>query len=410
VNNQYDVLVCGAGIAGVAAALEAARAGLSVALIEKTILPGGLATSGLVNIYLPLCDGNGTQVIFGLAEELLHASTLYGPGVVPDGWGAPESQSKKGRYQVTFSPASFVLALDELLVASGVTTWLDTLACLPAMDGDRVAGVEIETKAGRETVQASITIDATGDADIACRAGAACLTSPNIMSIWALQATLKSAEVAMANGTGEPLMSLFARGGDSDDPEIESAERCWGIRSAQEITEFVLQGRAIMREHYRALQAGTGRANSYPLTLPTQAQYRMTRRIVGMSTLSTGQAWQRQDGSVGVAGDWRKPGSVWEIPYGALVPEKIRGLLVAGRCISSGGDAWHVTRVIPVAALTGQIAGVAACAAVAQSIDPAELDIKQLQRTLRGKGIVCEIDDIYDGANGPGNARTHPAR
>ena len=77
---QYDVVVVGGGIAGVAAALECARSGLRTAIIEKTILWGGLCTSGLVPIYMPLCDGKGRQVTFGIAEELLKASVKYGPG------------------------------------------------------------------------------------------------------------------------------------------------------------------------------------------------------------------------------------------------------------------------------------------------------------------------------------------
>ena len=65
-----DVAVIGGGIAGVAAAVQAARSGKKTILVEKTILLGGLATSGLVYIYLPLCDGFGHQVTFGLSEEL----------------------------------------------------------------------------------------------------------------------------------------------------------------------------------------------------------------------------------------------------------------------------------------------------------------------------------------------------
>ena len=85
-DRTYDVVVAGAGIAGVAAALESARAGLCTALVEKTVQTGGLATSGIVNIDLPLCDGKGTQVTFGIAEELLHLSHKYGPGDVPPDW------------------------------------------------------------------------------------------------------------------------------------------------------------------------------------------------------------------------------------------------------------------------------------------------------------------------------------
>ncbi|MDF1516077.1 MAG: FAD-dependent oxidoreductase, partial [Anaerolineae bacterium] len=80
---EYDVIVAGAGVAGAAAALECARNGLKTALIEKTVMVGGLATSGLVNIYLPLCDGLGHQVLYGIAEEFLHLSIQYGPGVIP---------------------------------------------------------------------------------------------------------------------------------------------------------------------------------------------------------------------------------------------------------------------------------------------------------------------------------------
>ena len=77
---NYDVLVVGGGCAGIAAALESARSGLQTALVEKTILWGGLATSGLVPIYMPLCDGKGRQVTFGIAEELLKLSIKHGPG------------------------------------------------------------------------------------------------------------------------------------------------------------------------------------------------------------------------------------------------------------------------------------------------------------------------------------------
>ena len=73
-NRTFDVVVAGGGIAGVAAAIQAARRGKKTVLVEKTVQPGGLATTGLVNVYLPLCDGNGRQVTFGLCEELIRRS------------------------------------------------------------------------------------------------------------------------------------------------------------------------------------------------------------------------------------------------------------------------------------------------------------------------------------------------
>ena len=124
----YDVLVVGGGIAGIAAALEADRSGLRTALVEKTILWGGLATSGLVPVYMPLCDGSGRQVTFGIAEELLGWSIKYGPGHIPAGW-ADERQEEHDtryknlyaqgkldkRYATIFSPVAFAWGLDEVL-------------------------------------------------------------------------------------------------------------------------------------------------------------------------------------------------------------------------------------------------------------------------------------------------------
>ena len=71
VYGSFDTVVVGGGIAGVAAALAAARGGNKVLLCEREFILGGLGTAGLVTIYLPLCDGKGHQVSFGIAEELL---------------------------------------------------------------------------------------------------------------------------------------------------------------------------------------------------------------------------------------------------------------------------------------------------------------------------------------------------
>src|SRR5512137_1318062 len=104
-SHDYDIVVAGAGVAGVAAALAAARAGRSVALVEKTVLLGGLATTGLINHYLPICDGNGRQVCFGIAEEFLHLSIRYGPGSIPPGWRSETDAEERRRFMTVFSPA-----------------------------------------------------------------------------------------------------------------------------------------------------------------------------------------------------------------------------------------------------------------------------------------------------------------
>ena len=394
---SFDVVVAGAGVAGVAAALEAARSGLNTALVEKTVLTGGLATSGIVNIYLPLCDGKGTQVTFGIAEELLHLSYKYGPGDVPANWREVVDGRARSRFRVTFSPASFVLAMDEALVAAGVDIWFDTLVCTPVMEGDKVAGVEVENKSGRGVLRAKCVIDATGDADVAYRAGAECAEVDNWISLWSLEVSLAAARKAVEQSNGDALLCRTTLGAWNDGQKHPAGRPKLHGTVGKDVSAFVLGSRELLIEHYRNEYAKRGemnRHNLFAVALPTMAQFRTTRRILGNATMSDGQDGVHVQDSVGLVADWRKPGSVWEIPYGALLPTGIKGLLAAGRCISSEADAWQVTRVIPPAALTGQSAAIAATLAIRRDTTPDTVEPAQIQQQLRDKGIPYHLADV----------------
>ncbi|HHE73391.1 MAG TPA: FAD-dependent oxidoreductase [Chloroflexi bacterium] len=385
---HYDVVVVGAGVAGVAAALQCARSGLHTALVEKTILLGGLATTGLVNVFLPLCDGLGHQVIFGIAEELLWASLRYGPGAVPAIWTGdaprPEIGQPMPRLQATFSPAAFALALDEVVLEAGVEPWLDTLVTHPLLEGDRVVGLQVENKSGRGVLYATCVVDATGDADVAARAGAPCVTGHNWLSLWALE---------HAHGAGLNMVRLGAdamgRGHPDNHPIYHGVD-------GRQVTDFVLAGRALLRARYRAQLAEDpeARAHSFPVTLPTMAQFRTTRRVEGRETLQADAVNLPHPHAVGVMPDWRRAGPLREVPYGALVPRQVRGLLVAGRCIAAEGDAWEVARVIPTAASTGQLAGIAASLAVRRGCTPDALSIASVQEAVREHGLPCGMADL----------------
>jgi hypothetical protein len=391
----FDVVVVGAGVAGVAAALEVARSGFKTALVEKTILFGGLATTGLVNVYLPLCDGMGRQVTYGIAEELLHLSIQYGPGTLPAGWaGGAAPGERKSRYLVRFSPAAFILGLDEALQSAGVSLWLDTLACLPVLEGRRVTGVEVENKSGRGLLSAQCVIDASGDADLAYRAGAPCVEQDNWMSIWTHQVSKGKLAAALESDNGDDLLQatcLRLGANDSGSGHPVGMPKFYGT-TGEQVTQFVMEGRRLLREYYR--QQPEGRRDLFSLTLPAMAQFRTTRRIVGLESMVDGQFGQHRPTSIGLTGDWRKPGPVWEIPYGALLPRGVGGLLATGRCIDSSGDAWQVTRVIPPAALTGQAAGAAAGLAVINNTMPDQISAAEVQAAMKKRNIPCHIADL----------------
>lgn len=418
-NRSYDVLIVGGGIAGVAAALECTRSGLRVAVVEKTILWGGMATSGLVPIYMPLCDGRGRQVTLGIAEELLWASIKYGPGRVPSRWADRAAQHAReradiradeevtelypeakfeDRYIVAYSCPAFALGLDELMEQCGADLWLDTLACTPIISGNRVRGVEVENKSGRIAVEATCIIDASGDADVAFRAGAPCEERGSYPSFLYQYTSLALAREAVEADCAKRLVTWHP-GGSSNEMDKgydgPSPKRS-GVRG-KDVSAFLVESRRIARQKLAAEQAqaaagdAEGRENVYPAALPTMHQIRMTRMIQGQETVLTDRRNQRCDSSVGLIADCRKTDAVWEVPYGSLLPKKVEGLLVVGRCSSAEGYAWQVTRLIPAVALTGQVAGIAARLAAEQGTLPHKLAVADVQQAAEARGIVLHL-------------------
>lgn len=116
---KWQVVVCGGGVAGVAAAVTAARAGKKTLLIEKTLSLGGLATNGLVNYFVPMCNGRGKQIIFGMADEMLRLAMKTSWTTVKDSWKY-DYPEKQGRLDGKFSPTIFALALSDMAQNAGV--------------------------------------------------------------------------------------------------------------------------------------------------------------------------------------------------------------------------------------------------------------------------------------------------
>ena len=187
---SYDVVVAGAGVAGVAAAIAATRQGAKTALIEKQCLLGGLATSGLIYVYLPLCDGCGNQIIYGLSEEMIRRSTEYGPFDVPEKWGGPKGGFQgipSERFRCSFSPAGFTLTLDKMLAEADVDLWLDTIVCGAEKDGDTLKSITVFNTSGMTKINAKCFVDATGGAYLANLAGAKVITSENYVTPWVIE-------------------------------------------------------------------------------------------------------------------------------------------------------------------------------------------------------------------------------
>ena len=391
---QYDVAVVGAGMAGIAAAVQSAREGKKTVLLEKTVLPGGLATTGLIYIYLPLCDGNGHQLAFGLTEELLRKSIAYGPGDIPD-WQKGKNAQEAKRFRVPFSPASFMLALTEMLRENGVDIWYDTLVTGAEKAEGKVKAVFVENESGRIEIRAKCFIDASGTGILARRAGIPGWDKePNYLSVWALQYDKRLADSEKYELA--PDLRMNAMGVPWDVSKAPEGTVFRGI-SGKQVTDFVLKGHNMLLDYYkRNWQEGKAdRKTLFPVHLPAMPQYRKIFAIKSMRDLQTGENNLRFEDSIGLIGDWRKSGPAWEIPYRSLCPADGTGaFLAAGRCIGSLGDAWEVTRVIPTAALTGQAAGAAASLAIETGTDPCRLDPAKVQERLRRLGFPLHLPEV----------------
>lgn len=356
---RYDVIVAGAGIAGVAASLSAARNGAKTLLIEKGTYAGGLATMGLVAIYLPLCDGCGHQVSFGIAEELLKLSGKYGFSDVPSSW---KEGNGRDRYETDFSPAAFAIAIDELLEKEHIDVLYDTLVCGCRMEEmqtseKRIAGVTVENKSGRSFYACSAAVDTTGDADLLWRAGVPTETGDNGLSYWTYTVSREKLR-AMSDGEElNPRLWLNFGGATESGTDSPIIRRRYDGTDAKDVSDFLKDGRKCLRKTF--LEDGKGKDNLI-LTLPAMAQFRTTRHLAGDYCLTEADENAHFEDSVGCIADFRVSGPVWEVPYRSIVRKDHPNLFTAGRSIAASGKAWMKTRVIPGAAVTGQAAGAAA--------------------------------------------------
>lgn len=372
-----DVLVAGGGIGGVSAALAAARNGARVLLVEPSYLLGGLATAGLVTIYLPLCDGMGRQVSFGISEELLRLSIQHGAeGRYPAAWLTPgrEAERVQGqRFLVQFNPQLFAIAMEQLLLTAGVEILYGTTVCAIRKEDDRVTHAAVESPAGRLAVVLRAIVDATGDADICCMAGVPTATyAPgNPLSAWYYYLEDGTLRLRMLGASDKPEDLL-----DGNEPPPLSPERFGGLDVREVSRMMALSHAETLRDVLAQREDGGG--GGVPVTIATQPQLRMTRRIVGAYTLDRAEMHTPFADTIGRIGDWRVRGPVYDIPFRALITPQVRNLIAAGRCISVTDEMWDITRVIPACAVTGEAAGVAA----ALTDDFSTLDMAALQPRL----------------------------
>ena len=385
---EFDVAVCGAGFAGISAALAAARQGKKVALFERQFMLGGLATAGIVTIYLPLCDGYGHQVSFGIAEELFHLSIAHGAeDRYPDNWFDKNGSrgEKDKRFEVQYNPQLFAILAEKLLIDAGVTILYGTYAVGVKLQDNKISHIITENKSGRMAYNVKAVVDATGDCDIAKFANAPTDTfkQGNILAAWYYS----------LGKSGYKLNKL----GYSDIPDEEKTKdnavkplisrRFSGLDGEELSEQMCLSHQSTYNDFLKKRQ------NDFeliPVTIATIPQIRMTRKIVGEYVLSDKEMHTYFEDSIGMVSDWKKRGPIYEVPFRTLYNSNVKNLICAGRCTSVNETMWDIMRVIPCCAVTGQAAGTAA----AMTDDFSTLNVKDLQEVLKNSGVVLHEKEI----------------
>lgn len=346
---DYDVIVCGGGIAGIAASLAAARTGAETCLTEKEYALGGLATLGLIVIYLPLDDGAGIQMSGGIAEELLKVSLKYGPGSIPAVWTDKNrtAADKTGiRYQVRYEAAPFMISAEELLINSGVKILYDTRLASAKTENGSVRSVTVDTKLGSIELTAAAYVDATGDADLCFFAGEKTAAgNPNSRTGWYYS---YDGQKIQLHANSEPYDRIPAGNPTYNGLDPEDISR--------HMTDM---RRYILTDIEKRKQAGNHAV--YPIMIPAFHGLRTTRRLKTSLEFSE----ERHEGmwfkdAIGMIGNWKKPGPRYSLPYRSIKAETFDNLYAAGRCVSADSTGWDLTRVIPTCAVTGEASGLAA--------------------------------------------------
>ena len=420
VRHTVDVFVAGGGPAGVAAAVAAARQGARVFLTERNSCLGGMGTAGMLPVFMTFTDGVH-MLAGGVGADVLQRLTASG-GTGTDSGLTIRAEVLKRVY-------------DDLLLDAGVPFLFQTNLIAVECQAGQVSAAILAGKSGLFAVHAKLFLDCTGDGDLAAWAGATFekgdehgnLMAGTLCSLW----------------TDIDWSAAARHGRPSDESRLEDAFRdhvfsvqdrhlpgmfrvgqhtgggnlghCFGLDGTDEgsVTRALVAARKSLLEYQRYYQKYLpGFEQMELVATASQLGVRESRRIMGEYVLNLEDFKSRatfsdEIGRYSYAVDIHaaKPdmasyqryakefhelrygkGESYGIPYRSLVPQKLRNVLVAGRCISTDRYLQSSIRVMPGCFITGQAIGVAAALAAKQDCDARRVPVVELQRRLKAMG------------------------
>jgi hypothetical protein len=428
IQHEVDVLVAGAGPAGVAAAICAARQGARTLLVEQAGAVGGMATTGLMSHW----TGNTSHI--GLYGEILQrAQDCDEPQIIN-----PEKLKTVLLEMLCSPPAMRVPGEAGGEHDTGVRLQLHTFASDVILQGNILQGIVTESKSGRAAIMAKIIVDATGDGDIAAKAGVPFQKGRE--GDGKMQpVTLMFKVAGVDTGRVVKFVGGFEDTYDTPLGDIQTLAKqhlpfpaghlliyrtslpgvvtcnmtnCIEVdgTQAEDLTRAELVCRSQLEPIVKFLREYVvGFEGCYVISTASNVGVRETRRFEGEYTLTEEDILNAR-----VFEDWAAPqahfnfdihnlsgsgldatgvqkhfaqSKHYTIPYRCFLPRKIDCLYLAGRNISGTHKAHSNYRVMPVCVMMGQAVGTAAALCVRQNKLPRELDVRELQAILAAQGV-----------------------
>lgn len=386
---HYNIIVAGGGVAGCAAAKQAAEEGMSVLLIEKKCTFGGLATGGLVNFMEPLCDGQGHLIIRGYAEKWTRRLTELGYSTIPDHWKNEDEPDKSGRrYATSFSASAFALLLTNELSGCGADILFDCTVTDVVMENNICRGVVIYGKAGTEYYECDMLIDTTGDCDALRQAGVPTVEGRNYFTYYGYSISLESFRNALEKNDIRYAYSWFGGGNATLYGERQPDDvPLWTGLSPEDVTDYLKRNHAIQFEKLKQ----RGGSDFEVTVLPDMPQFRTTCHIRGDYTFTEKDEFRHFDDAVCVANDFDRKGYLYEIPLRSLTNGNYPNIITAGRSVCADGYGWDIVRVIPPAIITGQASAIACALAIRNGTPVFGGNIKALQSEIEKNNIMVHF-------------------
>lgn len=425
---EIDVLIVGGGPAGLAAGFAAARNGVRTLIVEQFNCLGGVATAGGHGHMVPFAAyGERTRVVGGIPYEVVRRVCSAGFGVYDGG-------------AFDFEVEGMKLVLEQMAEECGCRLLYHTFFSEAQVEEGRLTGVLFQSKSGRRLIRARCVVDCTGDGDVAASAGCSFQVGDaetGLCQPMTLMFTLGGVdwERVSAWRTDYPMAHVWEeaqRRGDMRPFQTRLMGFWWtptrpdqvGVNfthinrvdstRAEDLTAATIEGRKQAYESIAVFRKYVpGMEKCYMVSTPNTVGLRESRRIVGEYLLTKEDVVGQSsfDDSIGYGAffidihNTKGPGmdaKAWvpsagfkyQIPYRILVPQKVDGLLVAGRCASCDHEALGSLRLMPQCGVMGEAAGTAAALSLQRGTTPRRLSIEALQAQLRRQGGILDAAGI----------------